>query len=65
LESITAIQLELSFVEHYKTEALIKDMIDYLNQQGFTLAVLEPLSQNLENGKLLQADGTFFRLDCL
>jgi FkbM family methyltransferase len=65
LERITGVQLEMSFVEHYKNETLFKDMVDFLSQRGFTLACLEPLTHNLENGKLLQADGTFFRLDCL
>jgi FkbM family methyltransferase len=65
LDKITGVQIELSFVEHYRNETLFKDMVDFLSQKGFTLACLEPLTHNLENGKLLQADGTFFRLDQL
>lgn len=65
LENISGIQLELSFVEHYRDETLFKDMVDFLSHKGFTLVCLEPLTHNLENGKFLQADGTFFRLDRL
>lgn len=65
LDNILGIQLELSFVEHYRNETLFKDMVDFLSHKGFTLVCLEPLTHNLENGKFLQADGTFFRLDRL
>jgi FkbM family methyltransferase len=65
LDKVVGVQLELSFIEHYVNETLFEDMVSFLSQKGFTLALLEPLTHNLENGKLLQADGTFFRLDCL
>jgi FkbM family methyltransferase len=63
LDNILGIQLELSFVEHYRDETLFVNMVDFLSHKGFTLVCLEPLTHNLENGKFLQADGTFFRLD--
>lgn len=62
-KDILAIQLELSFASHYKEEPLIMEMIDYLSSQGFTLIYLKPLSPNLENGSLFQADGIFFNLE--
>jgi FkbM family methyltransferase len=65
LDKISGIQMELSFVEHYKDETLFQEMVNFLSHRGFTLVCLEPHTHNLENGKFLQADGTFFRLGCL
>jgi FkbM family methyltransferase len=62
LQHIKAIQLELSFVQHYEAEPLMMEMVEYLSTQGFTLIALSPLSHNLALGNLLQADGIFFRL---
>ncbi len=63
LKKIVGIQLELSFVECYSGERLFKEMVDYLWSRGFTLVFLQPLVGNLDRGALLQADGTFYRLD--
>jgi FkbM family methyltransferase len=62
LEHIIGIQLELSFVSLYEGEVLMMEMIDLLLKQGFTIVMLEPLSHNLQSGKLSQANGIFFRL---
>jgi FkbM family methyltransferase len=64
LEYITGIQLELSFVRLYEGEPLLIDMINLLLEKGFTLVNLEPLNHQLKSpGKILQADGMFFRLN--
>jgi len=39
------------------------EMLDFLSKEGFQLVMLEPLRHNLQAGKLLQADGIFFRLE--
>jgi FkbM family methyltransferase len=62
LEHIIGIQLELSFVSLYESEVLMMEMIDLLLKQGFRIVMLEPLSHNLQSGKLSQANGIFFRL---
>jgi FkbM family methyltransferase len=63
LKDIMAIQLELSFVAHYEGEPLIKEMLDYMFAEGFTLVAQEPLQNNFKKKKLLKGDGIFFRLD--
>ena len=63
LNHITGIQLELSFVEHYEGELLFMDMLNFLDDKGFTLVHLQPLVHQLQAGNSLkQADGMFFRL---
>lgn len=62
LAQIDWLQLELSFVEHYVGEMLFPDMLAHLQQLGYTLIYLQPLSHNLSQGKVLQADGIFARL---
>jgi hypothetical protein len=63
LNDIFALQLELSYRTHYEGEFLIKDMIDFVHDKGFTLVALETLQNNLKKKKLLQGDGIFCRLD--
>jgi FkbM family methyltransferase len=63
LNHVTGIQLELSFVEHYEGEVLFENMLKFLDDKGFTLVNLQPLTHQLETGNSLrQADGMFFRL---
>lgn len=63
LNHVTGIQLELSFIEHYEGEILFDDMLHFLDEKGFTLVNLQPLTHQLEAGNSLrQADGMFFRL---
>lgn len=63
LKHIIEIQIELSFVEHYRGEILFEGMLKFLNNKGFTLVNLQPLTHQLEAGNSLrQADGLFFRL---
>lgn len=59
LKHIAGLQVELSFIQLYEGELLIKEMLDYLDKKGFTIVWLEPISQT---GKLLQGDGIFLRV---
>jgi FkbM family methyltransferase len=61
LKSIKGLQLELSMVELYKGETLIKDMINLIEDIGFTIYSLEPGFYDKNTGQLLQVDGIFFR----
>lgn len=62
LKKTTALELELSTVPHYEGEVLIKEMLDFMFAQGFTLVSLELLQNNLKQQKLNKADGIFFKL---
>jgi len=61
LKKIRGLQLELSLVELYKGETLIRDMINLIEDQGFTIYSLEPGFYDKNTGQLLQVDGIFFR----
>ena len=61
LSNVTGVQLELSFEPLYEGETSASRMLEYLAARGFTLMSLEPLSDNLRAGELLQGDGLFFR----
>lgn len=63
LEKLKAIQVEMSFEELYEGEMLYREMIDFLAQNGFVLCVLKNGFHNVKTGKLLQADGLFFKID--
>jgi FkbM family methyltransferase len=58
LQYIKGLQLELSFCQLYEGEMLINEMINVLDDKGFTIVFLEPISQGQ---KLFQADGIFLR----
>ena len=61
LEHISGIQMELSFVPLYEGEALIAEMINYMDEKGYTLMSVDPTYGNRETGQTLQADCLFFR----
>lgn len=58
---VCAAQLELSFHELYKGEALALDMIAHMTDLGFHLFALCNGTRDRESGYLLQADGYFIR----
>jgi FkbM family methyltransferase len=60
LKSISAVQLELSFIPLYVGDATTDTMIERVCSQGFTLVRLDPFQ--IADGRLLQADATFLRL---
>lgn len=59
LEQITLIQLEMSLVQLYQDEALYREIIDYLDEKGFTLISLENGFSDAKTKHLLQVDGIF------
>lgn len=59
LKQIKVIQLEMSIVPLYKNEMLFKEMITYIESQGFQLYSLENGHFNRKTGQLLQVDGIF------
>jgi FkbM family methyltransferase len=54
-------QLELSFLPLYEGGMLIREALDLLDSLGFQLAGLLPGFTDPRNGRMLQADGIFFR----
>ncbi|ORV64770.1 FkbM family methyltransferase [Mycobacterium europaeum] len=56
-------QLELSFMPLYEGGMLIREALDVVYSLGFTLAGLLPGFTDPRNGRMLQADGIFFRED--
>jgi hypothetical protein len=55
-------QIELSFIELYKGEKNILDMIIYLNNLGYKLVYIEPGWNNQETGFGVQVDGIFVKI---
>ncbi|WP_052626842.1 FkbM family methyltransferase, partial [Mycobacterium tuberculosis] len=54
-------QLELSFQPLYEGGMLIREALDLVDSLGFTLSGLQPGFTDPRNGRMLQADGIFFR----
>ncbi len=61
LKKTKGLQLELSFLELYKGQPLTEDMQKYLKDIGFELYAVFPAFIDESSGRLLQADGIFFR----
>ncbi|MGO4441829.1 FkbM family methyltransferase [Mycobacterium sp. 2YAF39] len=56
-------QLELSLLRLYGGDMLIREALDLVYSMGFTLTGLVPCVTDNRTGRLLQADGVFFRED--
>lgn len=54
-------QLELSFAPLYEGGMLIREALELVESLGFTLTGLQPCVTDVRNGRMLQADGVFFR----
>ncbi len=61
LKHIIGLQVELSLIELYKGEVLYDEMISFIRSKGFRIYSLEPGFYDKKSGRLLQADGIFFR----
>lgn len=55
------LQIELSFVELYQGQMLFSEMIQGLEEKGFTPYRFYPAWIDVRDGRWLQADGLFFR----
>lgn len=62
LTKIKGLQLELSLIELYEGETLFREMINFIEDKGFTMCALEPGFYNKSTGRLLQTDVIFFRI---
>jgi FkbM family methyltransferase len=54
-------QLELSFLPLYEGGMLVREALDLVYSLGFSLTGLVPCFTDMRNGRMLQADGIFFR----
>ncbi len=61
LDSIIAVESELSLVPLYEGQMLWQETIESMSEIGFELASLEPGFQDQTTGVMLQADGIFIR----
>lgn len=61
LPHIKGILVELSFVPLYEGQHLWREVIDRLEEEGFTLWAFKPVFSDQATGRTLQADGIFYR----
>jgi hypothetical protein len=62
LPQVKGIQLEMSLVTLYQGELLFREMLDYMNNLGYSLHWLKPTIPDPNTGQMLQLDGIFFKL---
>lgn len=60
-DHVVGMQLELSFIPLYEGGMLIREALDVVYSLGFTLTGLLPGFADPRTGRMLQADGIFFR----
>ncbi len=60
-ERCVGMQLELSFLPLYDGSMLLREALDLVYSLGFTLTGLLPCFTDMRTGRMLQADGVFFR----
>lgn len=65
LDTICAIQLELSLIPLYQGEPLYRDMIDFLESLGFALFDISPTFADSKSGRVYQVDSIFVRKEIL
>lgn len=65
LPRIASVQAELSLIPMYAGAPTFRDVIDFLEGEGFRLAGLEAGFCDRDTGELLQADGLFIRPESL
>lgn len=61
LERVAGFQLEMSLLPLYEGEQLLAEAIQDMQRRGFALMSIEPGYCDPTSGRLLQADGLFFR----
>ena len=61
LPHIAGVQVELSLVPLYEAEPSFLNLVEYLQEAGFTLMSVQPVIEDPVTGQLLQIDGLFFR----
>jgi FkbM family methyltransferase len=63
LRHIAAVEMEMSLSPLYSDQPTYREMQAYMEGVGFTLWSLHPGARNMENGRLLEMDGTFVRTE--
>jgi FkbM family methyltransferase len=61
IDKAAGLHLELSLVPLYQGQVLYEEMIDMVKAAGFEMWAFTPGFMDPHTGRLLQADGTFFR----
>jgi FkbM family methyltransferase len=61
MSQVRAIECELSFVSLYEGQVLFPDMLEFLDNLGFTPVGFSPVFTHPVSGNLLQIDGIFVR----
>ncbi len=61
LKKIKGVELELSLVKLFDGQKLYLELIEMMNQEGFSLHSVEPAFTDKKTGRLLQVNGLFFR----
>jgi len=61
LDQILGVQLELSLQRLYEGQPDWVEMVQFLQQKGFSLWKMEPGTRNAETGREAEMDGIFFR----
>lgn len=65
IESITAIQMELSMEPLYEGQCVWQQAIESMESMGFQLMLLSPGFRDRRTGAMLQADGIFIRKEAV
>jgi hypothetical protein len=65
LDRVVGLRVELSVLKCYEGEALLCDMLPYLDGLGFKLTGIEPAWSDERTQEVFQLDGIFFRVDRL
>jgi FkbM family methyltransferase len=61
IDRVSGFQLEMSLTPLYEGEQLLAEMVKDMEKRGFDLMSIEPGYCDPSTGRLLQADGLFFR----
>lgn len=61
LPKIKGIQLEVSILPLYQGELLFEDMLNYMNNLGYSMTYINPTFFDLMTGQMLQADVIFLK----
>lgn len=61
LARVEALEVELSHAELYAGQALLPELVAYLDAAGLDLVAVEPVHVDQGSGRLLQVDGLFLR----
>jgi len=63
LSRFDGVQLEMAVEPLYQGETLLKDLLEFMDEQGYCLMTLQPGFGDHRTGQVLQFDGVFFRRD--